>query len=875
MIRRSPLDTFLAIACLCAFACTGSARAASAPEARLPRNPWPRTQSVRLKVDADKRSYSGLVRAELNVTAPVDSVLLHAEGQKLVRISLLQGGDTIAVERRSGPHGLLVLHAARPLTAGPAALEIEFTAMYGTRAVGLYKVSKDGRGYLFTQFEADDAREAFPCWDEPNFKIPYQLTLEVPAAHEAVSNTPIAKSETKDGWKTVEFARTPPLPSYLLALATGPLEFTPVPGTKFPTRVVTVQGQKQLTAFAVETTPKLVAALERWFGMPYPFAKLDLIAVPEFAYGAMENPGAITYRDDAILLDPATATVGQKRSIVNTNAHELAHMWFGDLVTMAWWDDLWLNESFADWMAAKISDEVYPDYRQGLNDLARQQAIKKSDGVPSTMAIRTDTGASGAGLQNVGLVYAKGNAVLSMFEDFLAPDVFRKGVREYLKEHAWGNATAADLWKALDAASGSNVSAAMSTFTDQPGIPMVRVVPIPGGVRLSQSRFSPYGVSQPDKKWHVPVSLRWSDGRTVRVQRVLLKDASMDVKLTGAGRIAWLMPNSGGHGYYAWGMPDSMLEALAAAAPEALNSHERVCFLGNLAQLLDAGDVHGDTYLRVVAHFGSDPEPQVLSSVLGLLAGARGAFVPDSAAAPFAQYVRQTLAPALERIGMERRAGEDELLGTIRGDLMTWLADRGGDERVRTFALEQTKRYLADSASVDPGIVEAVLELAAQKGDAVLFEELAHRAEVATVPAMKRRYLGTLGAFQDTTLESRALQYMLSDRVRSSESMLVMMGWRGKNEAAGERLFRWMMEHYSEIAARIPPPALRFLPMMGSGCSEERLQATKAFFGDPSRGIPGVEATLERVSDQVHGCISLRELEGAAVRRYLESLGAK
>ncbi|MFN8586747.1 MAG: M1 family aminopeptidase [Candidatus Eisenbacteria bacterium] len=854
------------------------AGAANAPEARLPRNPLPLSQAVRLKLDPDKRSYSGTIRTELRVSAAVDSVVLHAEGQKLVRISLLQGGDTIAVERRSGPHGLVTLKAARPLAAGSAALEIEFTALYGTRAVGLYKVNKDSRGYLFTQFEADDAREAFPCWDEPIFKIPYQLTLEVPEAQEALTNTPLASRVVKDGWKTLAFAPTPPLPSYLLAIAAGPLEFTPVPGMKVPTRVVTTQGQGRLAAYAVEITPRLVGALERWFGIPYPFAKLDLIAAPDFAYGAMENPGAIVYRDDALLLDPATATVGQRRSITNTHAHELAHMWFGDLVTMAWWDDLWLNESFADWMAAKVTDEVFPEFRQGLNDLQRQQEVKQSDGLPSTNPIRTDFGSVGAGLQNVGLVYAKGNAVLSMFENWLAPEVFRKGVRQYLKDHAWGNATAGDLWKALDAASGSDVSAAMATFTDQPGVPFVRVVPIPGGVRLTQKRFSPYGVSQPDKRWRVPVALRWSDGRTVRLQRVLLAGETMDVKLVGAapgGRIAWLMPNAGGHGYYAWSMPDSMIESLAAAAPEALDSHERVQMLGNLAMLLDAGDVHGDTYLRVIAHFGDDPEPQVLSSVLARLGGARAAFVPDSAAAPFAQYVRATLGPALDRIGLERRAGEDELLGTVRGQLLEWLAVRGDEPRVRAFATEQAKRYLADSSSVDPGIVDAVLQLAAQKGDAALFDELVHRYEVASVPAMRRRYLGTLGAFDDPVLEQRALDLMLSDRVRASESMLVMMGFRNKGERTGARLFEFVTTHYAEIAARIPPPALRFLPMMGSGCSEERLQAAKAFFGDPARGIPGVESTLERVSDQVHGCMSLREREGAAVRRYLESLGAK
>jgi len=850
-------------------------RAGESPDVRLGRDVMPLFQSIRLHLDADKRSYSGSVHVDLDVKRAVSELQLHSEGQKLVRVTLLQGTDTLAVERRGGDHGLLTLTTARALRPGRATLEIDFTHMFGTRAVGLYRVVKDGRGYLFTQFESDDAREAFPCWDEPGFKFPYQVTLEIPAAHSAVSNTPVESETEKDGWKTIRFKKTAPLPSYLLEIATGPFEYTPVPGTSIPTRIVTVQGQRGLTGTAVEQTPRLLAALERWFGIPYPYEKLDLIAVPDFAYGAMENAGAITYREDALLVDPATATVGQRRSVAGTNCHELSHQWFGDLVTMCWWDDLWLNESFANWMAAKITDEVYPEFKDGLSNLERIERVKSGDMRPSTHAIRDSATSASAGLVNVGLVYSKGNAVLSMFESYLGPETFRKGVQAYLKAHAFGNATAADLWKALDAASGTNVSAAMATFTDQPGVPSLRVVPVEGGLRLTQSRCSPFGVSQPALRWNIPIAIRWSDGTTERTQRVLLTAESQVVKLTGATKIAWAMPNAGGHGYYAWSVPADMMETLATTAARRMTPWERVAFLGDLDMLLDSGELHGDTYLRSIAPFGDDPEPQVIASTMSALGVVRAPFVPDSAAAPFALYVRRTLGPALARIGYERKPGEDEVLGTMRGDLLSWLARRGDDDKVSAFAQTAAKRYLADSSSVDPGVVDAVLNLAARRGDAALFDELQHRFETATVPAMRRRYLAALGAFDDPRLEGRALEYMLDDHVRSSESMTVMAGFAGKNEAAGQRLFRWMLDHYDAIAARVPPPALRFMPLMGSGCSEERLQATRTFFGDPKHDIPGIDQTLARVSDNVHGCLSLREREGRAVTEYLKSLGAK
>ena len=837
------------------------------PDVRLGRDAVPSFQSLRLRLDPDKRSYSGSVHVELKVVNATDTIRFHAEGQRLTRVTLRQGGDSVVVTRTAGDHGLQTLGAARKLDTGTATLDIEFTHLYGTRAVGLYKAIQDNRGYLFTQFESDDAREAFPCWDEPGFKFPYQVVLEVPAAQEALSNTPIESSVPNEGWKTVTFKRTPPLPSYLLAIAVGPFEYSPVAGTKIPTRIVTCQGRKQLAGITVQTTPKILAGLERWFGSPYPYEKLDLIAVPEFAYGAMENAGLITFRDDVLLLDPASASTAQRRSNASVICHELAHMWFGDLVTMAWWDDLWLNESFADWMAAKVTDQVYPQYRQGLNDLQRQQGVKSGDMQPSTTAIRDKTTSASAGLTNVGLVYSKGNAVLSMFERYLGPETFQKGVQAYLKKHAWGNATAADLWQSLDQVSGTNVSAAMTTFLDQPGVPYVRVVPAPGGVRLTQSRATPWGVSQPPLRWDVPLTLQWSDGKTVRSQRVLLKDESMVVKLPGTP--AWVMPNGGGHGYYSWSVPEGWMTALAENAARLLSPDERVAFLGDLSMLMTQGEVRGDTYLQSLSHFGSDPEPQVVTSTIEALTGVRAAFVPDSLESLFATYVRRTLSPALERVGYDRKPGEDETVSTMRGDLLRWLANRGHDGKVLAFAQDAAKRYLADSTSVDPGIADAVVSLAAKKGDAALFAEYQRRLETTEVPAIRRRFLGALGAFEDTALTTRALDYSLSDKVRPTETFEILRGMGQRNEATQARTFQWMMANYDRLAARVPPPALRFMPMFASGCNAERLAAATAFFGDPKREAPGMDKTLERVGDNVHTCLSLREREGEHVNSYM------
>jgi len=300
----------------------------------------------------------------------------------------------------------------------------------------------------------------------------------------------------------------------------------------------------------------------------------------------------------------------------------------------------------------------------------------------------------------------------------------------------------------------------------------------------------------------------------------------------------------------------------------ALRPHV-VAFLGNLSLLMTTGEVHGDTYLKSLSFFGHDPEPQVVSSTIEALGGVRTAFVPDSLKDLFAVYVRRTLSPALERVGYDKKPGEDETVSAMRADLLTWLARRGQDAKATAFAESAAARYLADSTSVDPGIADAVVSLAARKGDAVMFADYQRRLESTDVPAIRRRFLSALGAFEDPALTAKALDYMLSDKVRPTETFVIMQGLGGRDEATAQRMFQWMTSHYEQLATRVPPPALRFMPMMGSGCSAERLAATQAFFGDPKRATPGMEKTLERVSDNVHNCISLREREGERVTTFM------
>ena len=337
----------------------------SGNEARLEGTVRPVRQEVSLRLDPERTEYAGAVRITLEIAAPVRAFRLHAQGLTFKRAEIQGAAGSRRLAWTAGREQV-ELAADEEIAAGSHLLELGFTGEFNPEKSGLFRVEHEGRPYLFTQFEEIYARSAFPCWDEPVFKIPFQLTLEVPAGCAALSNTPVERETVADGWRTLVFRETPPLPTYLLALAVGDLESVPVPGLSVPGRVVTPRGQIHLTGMAAELLPPVLAALEEYFGSPYPYEKLDLVAVPEFWWGAMEHPGAVTCRDSVLLVDPRAAGPEQRRMLVRVLTHELAHMWFGNLVTIEWWDELWLKESFADWVADKTADRLFPGLGVGL-----------------------------------------------------------------------------------------------------------------------------------------------------------------------------------------------------------------------------------------------------------------------------------------------------------------------------------------------------------------------------------------------------------------------------------------------------------------------------------------------------------------------------
>ena len=858
---------------LAALAAAAPAAPAAGASSRLGADVVPVTQAIRLVADAGQPGYTGSVRIELDVRRAVTSFALHAADIEIARVALQGPRGAVAVTHETAGGERLEIASAKPLAVGRHVLEIEFTNQYDTQATGLYKVTAGGNDYLFTQFQADDARQAFPCFDEPAFKIPFQMTVVVPEAHAAVSNTPITSETVAAGRKTVVFARTKPLPSYLVALATGPFEFVPIPGMSAPGRVVTVKGASGLACEAVRTTPRLLAALERYFGRPYPYEKLDLIAVPEFWPGGMENAGAITFRDSILLLDSRGSSAAQRQTHAEINAHELAHMWFGDLVTMAWWDDLWLNESFASWMGDKAASEAFPELRTAVSEVAGMQPAMVTDARLSTRAIRQPVTAIDNLLQAAdALANQKGQAVLGMAEAWVGSEAFRKGIVSYLAAHEWRNAVAADLFAALDKAAGKDVSGMMATFLDQPGIPLVTIEGVEGNaVRLSQRRFLNHGANAPAATWRIPVGLKYEIGGQTKTRIVLVTEASQTVTLEGP--VTWVHPNLDQRGYYRWNVPAPVLQALADGGDRTMTVRERVGFIGNASALLDAGAIRGDAYLRLLRPFARDEEPEVVSAVIGSLQKVKQAFVTAEVEGTFAAYVRTLLGPALERIGRDRRPGEMEAVSVLRPQLMLWLGRDGNDPAVIAHGAALARAFLADPATSDPSLVGVALQLAALRGDRALYEEYRRRLEAAQVPADRQRFLGALGYFRDPALMDDALRYALGGSLRPQEVFTVPFGI-GTTVAHQERPYRFLVENFDAIRTRIPPMFLVFTPHFASGCSAERAAEARAFFADPKRAAPGIEKEIAKMSETVADCASLRAREGAAVASFLRGLSS-
>ncbi len=489
---------------------------------RLPADVRPTRYDLHLEPDLEGGTFRGEVRIALRLARPRAEIVLHAADLAIERATAHSGGREMPARvRLARADETAALRFPRPLGAGEATLALRFSGRLNQHLRGLYAASADGSRYAFSQCEAADARRILPCFDEPAFKARFRVAVTVRDGETAVSNGPVEREEPVPGGRVVRFAETPPLSTYLLALAVGRLEASaPRHLGPVPIRVWHVPGKGQLTAFALEAAAEALARLQDYFDIPYPYRKLDLVAVPDFEAGAMENAGAVFFRETLLLLDPATASLVERKRAAEVIAHELAHMWYGDLVTMAWWDDLWLNEAFATWMAYRVVADWRPEWRMWQGFEHDRSAALGMDALANTHPIYARVRSVADATENFdAITYEKGAAVVRMIEHYLGPDAFRAGVRLYMRRHREGNTVAADLWRALEEASGKPVARVAQAWIAQPGFPLVSIAPArdggPAALGVRQERFFAdprVPAARRRGKWPVPLVVKWRGG---------------------------------------------------------------------------------------------------------------------------------------------------------------------------------------------------------------------------------------------------------------------------------------------------------------------------------------------------------------------------
>ena len=836
----------------------------------------PISQEIALDIDADRDGYGGEVSIELDVRLYTDTIAFHASDMVLESVVLDGPDDSTELDWTAGDNGLVTARAPSLLKPGRYALKIKFTKEFNRKGVAIYKTRHAGAAYVFTQFEPEFARQAFPCWDDPGFKIHWRVTLKVPGDHLAVSNTPPQQVTASGKSKTVRFERTRPMPAYLLAIATGPMEAVSVEGMSVPGRIITARGQKHLAGTARRISPPLLKTLEDYFECPYPYAKLDQIAVPEFNFGAMENAGVITYRDSILLKDPKTSTASARRKQALTVAHEMAHMWFGNLVTPKWWDDLWLNESFASWMALKVVRKVHPEFDLANSDITSRDRAMGYDSAASTHPIRRKILAD----ENMTrlfnpLAYHKGMAVLTMVEDWLGKERFREGMIHYMDQHRWGHADAFDLAAALARVDDSDINAIMKDFITLPGVPTVKVE-FTGvdSVRLTQSRYKLYGVAAGARRpWNIPVILRYSDGRKEYTQRVLMTDRSVTVKLQAAilrQVDGWLYPNADEKGYYRWSVEEGELTRLAQIVRTKFDARRKLGFLGNVSALFYAGDLQAGEFLSIVGSFNLDPDPEVVARVVELLDQTHVDFITDDIADDYAAYMRDVLGKSLKKIGRTARKKESPHTASLRASLMSLLGEKGGDADVMKLARAQAAKYVKNPRSVDPGLAETFLKLSAVTGSSKLFDKYAKKFETAKDPTERTHYLEALSNFRDPQLMDKALDYAMNGPVKPSRVYKIVFG-QAWDETTRRRLFDWVVANYDAIRERVPAQAMPYYPWIADGRSLELLTEARRFFLDPKHLASGMKDTIREVTNAVNLRLKLVRKNRDSIRKFLKS----
>jgi aminopeptidase N len=850
---------------------------------RLPGGATPEHYTLTFTPDLQKATFVGDETIDVQITQPARTVTLNAIELQFQTATITQGGKQQSAQVSLAPEKeQATLAVAEELQPGPATLHIQFTGILNDKLRGFYLAKSKQRNYAASQFESTDARRAFPSFDEPAFKAKFDIALIINKGDTAISNGKVI-SDTPgpvEGKHTIQFSTTPKMSTYLVALAVGDYECTEGSADNIPIRVCGTPDKKPLQAAALRYAGEILKFYNQYYGIPYPFGKLDIVGVPDFEAGAMENTAAIFYRESLLFIDDKNSSVDSHQAVFEVLAHEMAHQWFGDLVTMKWWDNIWLNEGFATWMALKPSQALHPEWNANLDAVHATDEALSLDSLVNTHPIRVkaETPEEINELFD-SISYNKAAAVLRMIESYVSPDVFRRGVNAYVRKFAYSNATAEDFWSALTAASGRPVDKIMPTFVDQAGVPLVTVksscVTPPVGhmqvrkrkhrraplkpqpkteVTVTQKRFwaDPSAAPKADQLWMVPVCVK-SGGAKPFCQILNQKEQTLPV----AGCTSWVFVNGNATGYYRTQYDKADLEKLAAVLTTDLSTAERIMLLQDEAALVGSGQESVATLFNLVSNLSQDAEHGVVESYAPMLDYSNNYLLPAQQSEPFRSWIRSTFQPMLRKIGWAPAPNESADTRTLRSDLIHILGFSGEDPETIQQSTRLAQQYLANPDSLDATIARQVLAVAARYGNEALFEQYINGLERVQSPEQYYNVGSALAQFRDAKIVDQVLALGVSDKIRNQDAAHLIASVLS-NPVDQDVAWEWVKTHW---------PAVENKTTMSSGpeiinatrsfCTTEMRDDVQNFFAEHK--IPAAERVLKQSYEDISTCAKTRE----------------
>ncbi|HEV2965253.1 MAG TPA: M1 family metallopeptidase [Candidatus Angelobacter sp.] len=887
----SILRNLVFIACCIAPSCTGAQR--------LPSGVVPEHYSLTFTPDLATATFSGEEDIQIKLQRHGNpAITLNSAEIQIQKATVIQGGNSQEAQVSLDPaKEQATLALATPLGPGPASIHIHFTGILNDKLRGFYLAKTKLRHYAITQFEATDARRAFPSFDEPALKAAFDVTLIVDSADTAISNGRII-SDTPGpgaGKHTLKFSTTPRMSTYLVAMAVGDFQCNEGQADGIPIRVCGTPDKKPLGEVALRYAEEILKYYNQYYGIQYPYSKLDIVGAPDFGTGAMENTAAIFYREALLFIDDKNSSLDSHAAVFVVLAHEMAHQWFGDLVTMKWWDNLWLNEGFANWMEKKPMQVLHPDWNAVLDAVKDTNNALRVDALRNTHAIRAKAETPSEINELFDFIsYEKGAAVIRMIESYISPEVFRRGVNIYLRKFQYGNATAEDFWTTMAQASGRPVDKIMPTFVNRPGEPLVNVkteciTPKAQAVKtaspkerrsrkpvqphprteitLSQQRFFLDGAADAGNQlWVIPVCIKTGENKPFCQ---LLAERQQVVSVAGCS--AWVFTNTNSVGYYLTHYDAENWKKLSEVVVSGLTTAERMSLIDDEIALVTAGKEKIGSLLDLISAVNADPKREVVESYNGTLRFLDNYLITAADRESYHSWLRTVFRPMLAKVGWAPVPGESAETRSLRADLVIILGRLAQDTDTIKESTRLARQYLQDPNSIDPNLAGSVLVVAANAGDRALLNEYLLAMQHMTAPEQYSNITQSIAAFQGPELAERVLQEVISPGMRNQDAPHLIATELG-NPRNHDYVWPWIKNHWADVEKKITAANGGGIVFgAGSFCDAASRDDVQRFFTEHK--VPSSERALKQVAERINSCISYRERQQDNLAAWLGQHG--